>query len=595
MNFLTDRIGREITGWNPFPVNDVSVAYDLQSVPAETVTFATGAAGFSQVVALDKAPVMNALGDAVGSYWRNEKNLRATNEGRDDRAQVTAVTETATAATVTITDLDYDLEELFESTAGRYVVLIVDPSGGELYGWIKAIGETGSSYVIDVYNSSALSTQSWVGTLSSFTWAAGTRFYIYSYETSFAWVTGTVLTKEIEYKEGIPETQQLDGMSSGNYAIDYLRGRLLYKKATTGTSDTCTYTTRQQIVSASFSGTFPSIKDDAAFTIATDMVSPCGFLADETSTDLVDEGDAGIARMTLDRKQIMAGAFVDDAALAGGKYTLVVGARADETATDSVDEGDAGYLRMTLNRRLITAGQLLDDSALGIGTDYVTPIGGLADETATDSVDEGDVGAVRMTLTRKLFTAACQIHDAVASGYINVMGATARAAQQTAVAAADAAGLVTNLFGELVIAGYIWSTGKIGTTESDPLSTQYLNESLVDTTNVAATTHYYPGSTGASMDGYADLSLTGKFIDADGTLTLTLQVTNDEDTTSGDWNGAYFYDDELNATVNSKTVTNGTELFSLSCNNNNFRYYRWVVVASGATNTVILKGRKKTL
>lgn len=45
--------------------------------------------------------------------------------------------------------------------------------------------------------------------------------------------------------------------------------------------------------------------DDAAFTPATGRVMPVGFLADETATDSVDEGDAGISRMTLDRKQIV--------------------------------------------------------------------------------------------------------------------------------------------------------------------------------------------------------------------------------------------------------------------------------------------------
>ena len=49
-----------------------------------------------------------------------------------------------------------------------------------------------------------------------------------------------------------------------------------------------------------------SIKvDDAAFTPATSSVSMAGFQADETATDSVDEGDAGAARMTLDRKQII--------------------------------------------------------------------------------------------------------------------------------------------------------------------------------------------------------------------------------------------------------------------------------------------------
>lgn len=49
----------------------------------------------------------------------------------------------------------------------------------------------------------------------------------------------------------------------------------------------------------------PVIVDDAAFTPATSSVSMAGYQADETATDSVDEGDAGAARMTLDRKVIV--------------------------------------------------------------------------------------------------------------------------------------------------------------------------------------------------------------------------------------------------------------------------------------------------
>lgn len=45
--------------------------------------------------------------------------------------------------------------------------------------------------------------------------------------------------------------------------------------------------------------------DDAAFGIAVDTISAAGFLADETSPDSVDEGDAGAARMGLDRIQLV--------------------------------------------------------------------------------------------------------------------------------------------------------------------------------------------------------------------------------------------------------------------------------------------------
>ena len=127
------------------------------------------------------------------------------------------------------------------------------------------------------------------------------------------------------------------------------------------------------------------------------------------------------------------------------------------------------------------------------------------------------------------------------------------------------------------------------------LATQVLQESIVDTTNISASTHYYPASTGKSNSGYKNGSISGKFIDADGTVTLTLEVTNDEDLSSADWNGVYFYDDNSNATVNSLSVTNGTLLISASINNNSFSNYRWVVTTSGATNTIILKENRTAL
>jgi hypothetical protein len=48
----------------------------------------------------------------------------------------------------------------------------------------------------------------------------------------------------------------------------------------------------------------PVFADDAAFTIGTSKVMVAGFTADESSTDSLDEGDAGAARITLDRKLI---------------------------------------------------------------------------------------------------------------------------------------------------------------------------------------------------------------------------------------------------------------------------------------------------
>lgn len=91
----------------------------------------------------------------------------------------------------------------------------------------------------------------------------------------------------------------------------------------------------------------------------------------------------------------------DSAFTVGTTRVMTAGFLADETATDSVDEGDMGAARMTLNRRQVMAGNVLDDAEFGIGTEYTNPASFLADETATDSVDEGDAGIARMTLDRK--------------------------------------------------------------------------------------------------------------------------------------------------------------------------------------------------
>lgn len=62
----------------------------------------------------------------------------------------------------------------------------------------------------------------------------------------------------------------------------------------------------------------PVFVDDAAFTPATSSVMAAGFIADEGSTDSVDEGDVGAARMTLDRKVHVAAELESNAMRAGG-------------------------------------------------------------------------------------------------------------------------------------------------------------------------------------------------------------------------------------------------------------------------------------
>jgi hypothetical protein len=71
--------------------------------------------------------------------------------------------------------------------------------------------------------------------------------------------------------------------------------------------------------------------DDAAFTVATSKLHAIGFLADESSTDSVDEGDIGAARMTLDRKVIVSNYAHSAGGASSLKYTSA-GSTEDEHA-----------------------------------------------------------------------------------------------------------------------------------------------------------------------------------------------------------------------------------------------------------------------
>ena len=68
-----------------------------------------------------------------------------------------------------------------------------------------------------------------------------------SSDTSFAWITGTILTTEVEYRADWSDATQFAAMSNGEYAIDYTTGRIRYKKATASVTDTCSYITRDRI------------------------------------------------------------------------------------------------------------------------------------------------------------------------------------------------------------------------------------------------------------------------------------------------------------------------------------------------------------
>lgn len=83
----------------------------------------------------------------------------------------------------------------------------------------------------------------------------------------------------------------------------------------------------------------PVLVDDAAFTPATSSVMMAGFQADESSTDSVNEGDAGAARMTLDRKLIVT---MQPHTAGGWSAYRVIAANSNNAATIKNTAGKVG-------------------------------------------------------------------------------------------------------------------------------------------------------------------------------------------------------------------------------------------------------------
>lgn len=102
-----------------------------------------------------------------------------------------------------------------------------------------------------------------------------------------------------------------------------------------------------------------SAADGATFTRNTTSITPVGAVV-ETSAPTLTNGDvAGLSQDTSGRLRVRVEAggvagVVDDAAFTPGTTeTVAVGFFADEASTDSVDEGDMGAARMTQDRKQI--------------------------------------------------------------------------------------------------------------------------------------------------------------------------------------------------------------------------------------------------
>lgn len=190
-------------------------------------------------------------------------------------------------------------------------------------------------------------------------------------DTSFAWVTGTVLTTEIDFRTDQDNTTQLAAMSSGEYAIDYFTGLIRYKKATTGTSDTCNYTSRQMNVEMTGS----SVTASNNIAQLNGQTINLGAGAVDTGTQRVtlssDDGAVvGIQSVTTS-VQIMDDWDEVHGSACGTDGALIMGYATSAQPT-VVDNADAARLTMNLYGESVIAGY--DWATSKVGTTEADPI-----------------------------------------------------------------------------------------------------------------------------------------------------------------------------------------------------------------------------
>lgn len=459
---------------------------------------------------------------------------------------------------------------------------------------------------------------------------------------------------EIEFNRYTDDASIYATLSNGDYTVDYVSGTIYYKKGTADTAGTIGYIYANQDVNISMGSISIGDVTSNSQNIATQTTS-AAILAKQTDklqmtqiTDGTHEADviATINSLKSDVSSI-GGTAINAANTARTTGTLVLpvqGVGADGTVYPT------GSLNTNAPFTKLTDGSV----NLGFGTD--TMANSIPVTLATDDTQFGSIGAAAdvdgnihgqlryigeavdgleatvptpsaeylsptdftvaytSNVTITLSSLPISITDSSQIVYIKFIptggsGAKVLVCGQNGVTITHLAGVLTvNGAGTPFAAGDVYEVGinavkkaYDSTTDSykiidqSPDSSKYIIDSLLDTTNVTAATNYYPSATGMSMDGYRDWSLTGKFIDADNTTTLSWEGTNDEDTTNADWISFYGYDSKNNTIVSSIVCTNTTVTFALDFDNCNYSSVRVKIVNGDDTNTMIVKSRRKAL
>lgn len=446
-------------------------------------------------------------------------------------------------------------------------------------------------------------------------------------------------------------------LTNGQYMVNYETGLVIGRKKDADTTETVTYKTRALTVETTLSSAFDLTKIGGVSISAKNAAfaePPLGVGYEYEALGSLTTDGGSVGDKVPYKGSAVGVPYVGLTDVAGTKEAVLL-----EGATHG--SGDAGIMSLVIRNDALADLSGGDGNYAGLQVDangaaYVQlgssatsgPNAVLGTATYAEATTEGlIVGAVRNDALAALAdtdneVAPLQV-DAGGALYVQLGDAADNSPIATDASAQDATPEVLNIGGEYRAADTTYTDGNAtilqtdvngytkvrsksydsGTTadkvyEVSPINLQYDNAVInVDTTNVAAAATYYPSSTGFTMNGKKNFSLTGKFIDGDAvTTTLSIQGTNDEDTTNADWvniNGQI--NGLASATVAIPTVTGTvagvtgvavvpgtvcdllttavaqTVKFAWDFDNLNYRHVRVVLTPGDATNTVILKGR----
>lgn len=151
---------------------------------------------------------------------------------------------------------------------------------------------------------------------------------------------------------------------SGTWNINNVSGTVSLPTGASTSANQSTIITSVQLLDDSI------VADDAAFTPATTKVNMAGFEVDETTTDTLDEGDAGAARIDASRRQLMriVGATDANRADVDASGHLQVDIAASSVSLTVADGGGSltvdnnGTFVVQENGAALTALQLIDDT-----------------------------------------------------------------------------------------------------------------------------------------------------------------------------------------------------------------------------------------